>query len=351
MFILVIVLVAIGYHPPKQINANLAIAESIGVKDAAVAAPTTDEVVAMNIAADIATTVNLPVAANVANMSQSLTAQNALAQSDNSVVAKPQIVSPSTKLRAIITYRAKAGDTVQSVASTYGISAQTIRWANDLTSDALDPGAKLRVPPVDGVVYEVASGDTVASISKKYQASADRIKLYNDLDLNQSLKSGELLIVPGGVLPDTERPGYVAPVTNQSYNGLTGGYGDGYGSGNIYNASVGNRYVYGECTWYAYERRAELGKRVGSLWGNASTWAYFARLAGYRVDQTPAVGAVMQNSGGYYGHVAIVESVDPGKSVTISEMNAYRFGGGWNRIGHGKISWSDAVSGYYNYIH
>ncbi len=58
----------------------------------------------------------------------------------------------------------------------------------------------------------------------------------------------------------------------------------------------------------------------------------------------------MQDGAGYYGHVAVVESVNPGVSVTISEMNARRFGGGWNRIGRGQIPWNQAVSGAYRYI-
>jgi N-acetylmuramoyl-L-alanine amidase len=332
-------------------NSVAATSNGIPSKSDAVAIPTTDEIQALGMAANIASTVNLPVATNVSNLSQSLVAQSALAQSDASTVAKPQIVDPSTKKRVVVTYVSRAGDTVAKIATHYGISAQTVRWANDLTSDALNPGTKLKILPVDGVLYTVEKGDTVDSIAKKYQADPGRVRLYNDLDLVKSVKVGSRVIVPSGVLPNTERPGYTAPLNNGDYNGLYNGYGDGYGSSNIYNASAGNRYVYGECTWYAYERRAQLGERVGSFWGNAASWAYYARLAGYRVDQSPSAGAVMQNSGGYYGHVAIVESVDPGKSVTISEMNAYRFGGGWNIVGHGTISWSDATSGYYNYIH
>ena len=68
------------------------------------------------------------------------------------------------------------------------------------------------------------------------------------------------------------------------------------------------------------------------------------------VDGTPSAGAIMANGGGY-GHVAIVESVNPGVSVTISEMNGYRWGGGFNRVGRGTLSWSEATSGYYKYIH
>ena len=68
------------------------------------------------------------------------------------------------------------------------------------------------------------------------------------------------------------------------------------------------------------------------------------------VNGTPSAGAIMANGGGY-GHVAIVESVNPGVSVTISEMNGYRWGGGFNRVGRGTLSWSEATSGYYKYIH
>jgi len=131
-----------------------------------------------------------------------------------------------------------------------------------------------------------------------------------------------------------------------SYSTYGGGSATSYSGG----ISSGNKYSYGQCTWYAYERRMQLGMPVGGMWGNAYSWGYMAQAAGYQVDGNPSAGAVMQNSGGY-GHVAVVESVNPGVSVTISEMNAYRFGGGWNRVGRGEISWSEATSGYYKYIH
>lgn len=94
----------------------------------------------------------------------------------------------------------------------------------------------------------------------------------------------------------------------------------------------------------------QLGRPIGSFWGNAATWAYAASAAGLLVDGNPEPGAIMQNGGGY-GHVSIVEAVNPGVSITISEMNGYRFGGGYARVGRGDISWSEATSGYYKYIH
>lgn len=343
VFLLIMALVAVGYRSPEHFGSSASADNGLISKDN-VAAPTVDEVVAANVAANIATTVNLPVAANIENLSQSLSAQNALAQNDNNVVAKPQVVQPSADNRAVRVYTTKVGDTTGSVGAQFSISAQTVRWANNLTSDALEPNQQLKILPVNGVLHTVAAGDTIESLASKYQTTTEQIKVYNDLELSQGLTPGAQIIIPGGVLPNNEQPGYIGTSARGSRSSSSS-YSSA--SSSMAAASIGNRYVYGECTWYAYNRRAQLGRPVGSFWGNAATWDYYARQAGYRVDQSPEVGAVLQTGGGYYGHVGVVESVSPGDSITISEMNY----SGWNRIDNRTISWSDAVSGYYNYIH
>ena len=349
-FLAIITIVAIGYQPPERTDAA---ASAVDISQTATSTGTPnvsiDDLYATKVAATIAETAGLPVATNVANLSQSLAAESVLARSDENIVAKPQIVKPSEGGRTVRMHITKAGETVQTLASQYGVSANTIKWANDLQSDALEKGRRLKILPVDGVLYTVAEGDTAAEIAKRYRSTEAQVVAFNDLELS-GVKPGQQLIIPDGVLPTNERPGYVAPVTNSyGYN-----YSGGVGSANPYTASVGNRYAFGNCTWYAYERRQQLGRPVGSLWGNASTWAMYAQAAGYKVNGTPAPGAVLQQgAAGYYGygHVAIVESVNPGKSITISEMNAYRFGGGFNIVGRGQISWSEATSGMYRYIH
>ncbi len=55
--------------------------------------------------------------------------------------------------------------------------------------------------------------------------------------------------------------------------------------------------------------------------GNASNWANAAASSGYTVNNTPKVGAIMQTTQGYYGHVAYVEGVNSNGSVRVSEMN------------------------------
>lgn len=348
-FLAIIAIVAIGYQPPERSDAAAsAVDTSQTTAPNGIPSVSIDDLYATKIAATIAETAGMPVAANVANFSQSLAAESVLARSDENIVAKPQIVKPAADGRSVRIHVAERGDTVQAIAKRYGVSVNTIKWANNLQSDAVEKGRKLKILPVDGVLYSVTGGDTVAQIAKRYHTTEAQVIAFNDLELS-GLKTGRQLIIPDGVLPASERPGYTAPASN-NYN-----YSGSIVSSFAMSASAGNRYAFGNCTWYAYERRQELGRPVGGLWGNASTWAIYAQAAGYTVNRTPAAGAVMQNGVvGYYGygHVAIVESVVEGKSVTISEMNSTRFaGGGFNRVSRGTIPWDQATSGMYNYIH
>lgn len=346
IFLLIVSLIAVSYRPAQTKSALASTSQLSGTAAAYTAAEgDVDQLLATSVGANLADSIDLPVANNVANLSQSLVAESALAQTDANMVSKPQNIQLGANSITLREYVAVAGDTVPSVAAKYGISAQTVRWANNLTSDALSAGKKLVILPVDGILYTVKAGDTIDSITSKYKADKDVIVHDNSLELS-GVTVGQQLIIANGELPESERPGYVAPVSLSGYGNYTGG--SSYAS-NI-AASAGNRYAWGNCTWYAYERRTQLGLPVGSFWGNASTWSYSARASNYLVDNNPSAGAIMANGGGY-GHVAIVESVDVGEYVRVSEMNAYRCGGGFNRISYCNIPWNEAVSGMYSYIH
>ena len=305
-----------------------------------------DQLSAASAVTQLAEMANLPVAGDLREATTTLYIKKQLAQNDTEVITKPQIVQPTTSTeRGITDYVVKSGDTMESIAAQFGISAQTLKWANNSTSDAAQEGATLTVPRTDGVVYTVKDGDTVASLADKYKVDTERIVLYNDLASDESLVAGKRLVLPSGELPETERPGYVAPrPVTPTYSG----YSDN--SGNILSSSYGyarvfsgNRYALGNCTWYAYERRAAMGRPIGSLWGNATNWAASARAAGFTVNKTPAPGAVFQYGGGY-GHVGIVDSVD-GEYLYVTDMNY----AGYNVVTSRKIPLGS--TGHYNYIH
>ena len=360
VFLLVMSMVAIGYQPPQQIDdgvANAVNAQPAVLTQATLREqPSIDQLVATNVAAQIAERASLAVAPNLASLSISLSVESELAQtSTNNVITKPQIVQPTASDRKMRHHTTQAGDTVSALAQQYGVSADTIKWANSLSSDALEPGRQLEILPVNGVLYTVKNGDTVESLASKYSASAADIVLFNDLELN-GLGVGTRIIIPGGNLPNNERPGYVAPratapTTTTTYRVS---YGAGFG-GDTWRIKVGtpmysgNGYAYGNCTAYVYDRRVELGLRIDNSLGNANTWASRAAANGYVVNGTPSVGAVIQDRSGYYGHVGIVEEIRPNGDLAISEMNAYVVGGGFNIVS-GRIIPAGNV-GAYSYIH
>lgn len=79
----------------------------------------------------------------------------------------------------------------------------------------------------------------------------------------------------------------------------------------------------GQCTWYAWSRRPDLGN---ATLGNAHTWADSARRAGFPVNATPAAGAIAVWRPYFAGtrgpgHVAYVERVLADGRILISEYN------------------------------
>lgn len=342
VFVLIITMVSIGYQEPKKssVVANVADVNSLSEPNRT----SVDDVIATIVAADVAKVANLPIATSVANLAVSTQTKSEFIQADSISTTKPQIIESDTVNRSVISYTVKSTDTIDKLTEKFGISKQTIKWANSLTSDELISGTVLQILPVDGVIYTVESGDTFDSIASRYGVSKTRLILYNDLDVSE-LKSGSKIILPSATLPNSERPGYIEPITTVNYYA---GAGTGFG-GNTWNISYGTEscptYYYGNCTCYAYSRRVQLGLTAGTNWGNAGSWAQLARQAGLVVNGTPSAGAVIQD----WGHVAIVESVLPNGDLSVSEMNAYVSGGGWNIVS-GRIVSAGNV-GQYLYIH
>lgn len=104
----------------------------------------------------------------------------------------------------ILEYKVESGDTLSSIAEKFGVSIQTIQWANNLTGTNLQIAQALKIPPVTGVVHRVREGETIYSIAKKYKTEAQGIvnfpfNDFTDLD-TFALAVGQTLIVPDGVI-------------------------------------------------------------------------------------------------------------------------------------------------------
>ncbi len=146
---------------------------------------------------------------------------------ENDLVFKPQIIagrSPSddsstgATRQEIIYYTVKAGDTVSTISRRFGITVNTILWANDLGAySLLRIGDRLTILPQSGVLYTVKKGDTLAKIAQTYDIELEKILSQNSL--GNSLAVGQKLIIPGAKKITTASN--IAKQTKNSYTGIS----------------------------------------------------------------------------------------------------------------------------------
>ena len=209
---------------------------------------------------------------------------------------------------SVITYEVQSGDTPSYIASLFGISTNTILWANDLSYWGLiKPGDKLTILPTSGVLHKVKKGETLAKIVGTYSGDLEETISFNGMPADGSIQLSQEIIIPNG-----KKPIYYRSQPTVKYASYTGPY-----SGKSRN------FPWGQCTWYVAQ------KRYVPWSGHAKSWLANARARGYSVCQgqgcEPKAGAIISMTGGswlirLYGHVAYVESVN-GDWVTFSEAN------------------------------
>jgi len=304
-----------------------------------------DEIAAAEVAAAIARDVKIVVADNITNLADSLAVQVQLAGTDTEpYLANPSLIATDAKTREdIASYVVKSGDTVSKIANQFGVTSDTIRWANNLIGNAISPGKRLQILPVSGVLHKVLRGDTASSLATRYKTSSSLIVSFNDAEVD-GLPVGENIIIPGGKKPAT--------AAYYNYSGYTLTYG-------------GNGYTYGYCTWHVANRRIQIGSPIARGLGNAVTWLARAQAGGLKTGKTPRAGAVAWDTGSIYiaggdGHVAFVEKVNDNGSIWLSHMNS-RGGyasmdvdsgpaGGWNRVSYTIVPASE-ISSRYSFIY
>ena len=132
------------------------------------------------------------------------TQENALISTRNPLGTIPRPASDQ-----ILVYTVQPGDTPSAVAERFGISLQTLLWANNLRSAGMIKiGDELIILPVTGVQYEVKRGDTLEGIAKKFKGDAGEIMSFNGLAIGEALQAGQIVIIPDGELsaPPSPKP-------------------------------------------------------------------------------------------------------------------------------------------------
>ena len=219
----------------------------------------------------------------------------------------------------IVTYTVQPGDTLDSIAEHFKITAYTIFWVNGLHAPGtLQVGMVLVIPPLSGVPHTVREGETIESIADRYGVRPGNIVGYppNGLKYPYDLQAGQEIFVPGGAIEiprrwaGGERP---APTIHRmpggeklswptwgeisapfGYSRSYGGYHHGLDIANVWGTPIcaaaagtvveagwdelgwhvmidhgnGFRTVYGhlaERPWVAVGDAVEKGQRIGSM--------------------------------------------------------------------------------------
>lgn len=120
-------------------------------------------------------------------------------------------------------YVVRGGDNLSLIAKLFGVSVNTILWANDIeAANTIKVGQVLVILPVTGVRYTVKSGDTLVSIAKKFKGSEEEISRFNGLT-NGKLIVGQEIIIPDGEAPYSppavQTQGFVSGFGGPNYSG------------------------------------------------------------------------------------------------------------------------------------
>jgi LysM repeat protein len=104
-----------------------------------------------------------------------------------------------------VTYIVQPGDSLGTIASSFGVKADAIATANNITNrNLLRAGQKLIIPGVTqreaaaarGAIHIVQSGETLSEIAAQYDVTVNELKAVNQLT-GDIIAVGQELVIPG----------------------------------------------------------------------------------------------------------------------------------------------------------
>ncbi len=107
--------------------------------------------------------------------------------------------SDRAKINGTLIHQVELGDTVSTIANSYGLKTNTVLWANGLSANStLKIGRNLVIPAVNGVSHTVTKGQTIKKIASLYGVNEEKIIQLNKLNNDGSVKAGQTIFIPDG---------------------------------------------------------------------------------------------------------------------------------------------------------
>lgn len=106
--------------------------------------------------------------------------------------------SPEKAQRLVINeHHVRGGENLQKIAKKFGVSVETIRGTNNLTTDSvLQPGMVLKIPNKDGILLKMQKGGELVSIARRYRVSLKKIIEENNIKNPDFVASNTVLFIP-----------------------------------------------------------------------------------------------------------------------------------------------------------
>ena len=114
--------------------------------------------------------------------------------------AKP--VQPVKPAISGITYTVKAGDTLSSICSKYGVDWRKVAKDNNITNPSIiHVGQKIVIKGAKAdVTYTVKAGDTLSKICTKYGADWRSVAKYNKIANPSNIRVGQKIVIPSSLM-------------------------------------------------------------------------------------------------------------------------------------------------------
>jgi len=149
------------------------------------------------------------------NKNVNIVSENALSAAigPNGPTDEKEAIDPTTLETSV--YVVRKGDSISQIAEMFGVSVNTILWANDKKKgDKIVEGEVLFILPVSGLEHTVTKDQTLQGIAKLYKADPKEIADFNGITEDTKLAVGDKLMIPNAV--KAEESG--TPVQNLSEN-------------------------------------------------------------------------------------------------------------------------------------
>jgi len=159
-----------------------------------------------------------------------------------------------------VEYTVKNGENIGIIANRFGISSNSILWANDLSDNAvIKPGDTIKIPPASGYTYQVAQDDTLEKIIAKYSGDMNETIKINGIGEDHIIPVGSKIIIVGGKPPPPP-----TPIINNSYLANSSSSNRSSSSDPYVNRNAAAKITGGKLNW-------PIGcqSRMTTYWGHA----------------------------------------------------------------------------------